>query len=321
MWFGDLVTMKWWNGIWLNEAFATFMEMHATDAFRPEWERWVTFGLARTAAFDTDALSSTRPIEFPVVAPVEAEGMFDILTYEKGAAVVRMLEQYLGEDEFRDGIRAYLTTHAYANTETTDLWDAIEEATGEPVRRIMDTWIFQGGFPVIDVDLVNDGRTLRLRQERFGYAGDLGEGEPEGDEVDARGRRDLGGAPDLQPVLHRGRCHHLREGAARRTDDRHRSGRARRVAAGEHRGHRFLPGAVRARPAGRARRARPTRPLPHRALRAGRRRVGGRARRRPTGPRLPPVGRVVRGRDRPVGVAAHPRRPGLTRPHRRRRCP
>jgi len=181
MWFGDLVTMKWWNGIWLNEAFATFMEMHATDAFRPEWDRWVTFGLARTAAFDTDALSSTRPIEYPVVSPADAEGMFDILTYEKGAAVVRMLEQFLGEDEFRDGIRAYLSANAYGNTETTDLWDAIEDATGEPVRRIMDSWILQGGFPIVDVDLVNDGRTLRLTQERFAYAGDLGEGEPADD--------------------------------------------------------------------------------------------------------------------------------------------
>ncbi len=177
MWFGDLVTMKWWNGIWLNEAFATFMEMHATDAFRPDWERWANFGLARTAAFDTDALRSTRPIEFPVVSPTDAEGMFDILTYEKGAAVVRMLEQYLGKDEFRAGIRHYLRDHAYGNTETTDLWDALEEATGEPVRRIMDSWIFQGGFPLVTVDLVDEGGTLRLSQERFGYAGDLGEGD------------------------------------------------------------------------------------------------------------------------------------------------
>ena len=108
MWFGDLVTMKWWNGIWLNEAFATFMEMKCTDAFRPEWERWVSFGLSRTAAFDVDSLRSTRPIEFEVVSPDDAEGMFDVLTYEKGAAVLRMLEQYLGEDVFRDGIRHYL---------------------------------------------------------------------------------------------------------------------------------------------------------------------------------------------------------------------
>ena len=170
MWFGDLVTMDWWDGIWLNEAFATFMEMHATDAFRPEWDRWVTFGLSRTAAFDTDSLASTRPIEYEVVSPADAEGMFDILTYEKGAAVVRMLEQYLGEDAFRDGIRHYLDTHSYGNTVTTDLWDAIETATGEPVRRIMDSWIFQGGYPVISCETVDDGRTVRLTQRRFRYA-------------------------------------------------------------------------------------------------------------------------------------------------------
>jgi len=169
MWFGDLVTMKWWNGIWLNEAFATFMETKCTDAFRPDWHVWVIFGLSRTAAFEVDALASTRPIEFEVVSPRDAEGMFDVLTYEKGAAVLRMLEQYLGEDEFRDGIRHYLTTHQFGNTETTDLWDAIEASTGEPVRQIMDTWIFQGGYPVVEAELVGP-RTLRLRQERFRYA-------------------------------------------------------------------------------------------------------------------------------------------------------
>jgi puromycin-sensitive aminopeptidase len=169
MWFGDLVTMKWWNGIWLNEAFATFMETKCTDAFRPEWDVWTVFGLARTAAFDVDSLSSTRPIEFEVVSPQDAEGMFDVLTYEKGAAVLRMLEQYLGEDEFRGGIRHYLATHQFANTETTDLWDAIEASTGEPVRQIMDTWIFQGGYPVVEAELVSPGH-LRLRQERFRFA-------------------------------------------------------------------------------------------------------------------------------------------------------
>jgi puromycin-sensitive aminopeptidase len=166
MWFGNLVTMGWWEGIWLNEAFATFMEMKATEAFRPDWNRWVEFGLSRTAAFDTDGLDTTRPIEFPVVSPDEAEGMFDVLTYEKGGAVLRMLEQYLGEDRFREGIRLYLRTHAYGNTVTTDLWDAIEQASGEPVRRVMDTWIYQGGHPVVEVDLVGDTK-LRLRQERF----------------------------------------------------------------------------------------------------------------------------------------------------------
>ncbi len=187
MWFGDLVTMKWWNGIWLNEAFATFMEMLATDAFRPEWDRFTDFGLSRTAAFDVDSLKTTRPIEFEVVSPDDAEGMFDILTYEKGAAVLRMLEQYLGADVFRDGIRHYLSIHQFGNTETTDLWDAISESTGEPVRSIMDSWIFQGGFPVIDVEIVRDdltsgegtgvGGVLKLTQRRYACAGSLGEGE------------------------------------------------------------------------------------------------------------------------------------------------
>jgi puromycin-sensitive aminopeptidase len=171
MWFGDLVTMKWWNGIWLNEAFATFMEMKATDAHRPEWKRWTSFALERTPAFDTDATASTRPVEYEVVSPAEAEGMFDVLTYQKGAAVLRMLEQYLGEEVMRDGIRAYLARHAYGNTDTADLWNAIEEVSGQPARRIMDSWILQGGYPVVGVEPVGDGATLRLTQERFQNAG------------------------------------------------------------------------------------------------------------------------------------------------------
>jgi len=168
MWFGDLVTMKWWEGVWLKEAFATFMEMHATDAWRPDWERWVDFGLSRSAAFDVDALAETRAIEFPVTSPADAEGMYDLLTYEKGAAVVRMLEQYLGEDSFRDGVRHYLRRHSYGTTDTTDLWDALEETSGQPIRRVMDSWIFQGGHPIITVDTV-DSSSIRLSQQRFRY--------------------------------------------------------------------------------------------------------------------------------------------------------
>jgi len=167
MWFGDLVTMEWWNGIWLNEAFATFMEMKATDAFRPEWQRWVDFSLSRTSAFAVDALKSTRPVEFEVVSPEQADDMFDVLTYEKGAAVVRMLEDYVGEQAFQAGIRHYIAANQYANTETTDLWDAIEAQTDAPVRRIMDSWIFQGGFPLISVS--TDGRTVTFTQSRMGY--------------------------------------------------------------------------------------------------------------------------------------------------------
>jgi puromycin-sensitive aminopeptidase len=186
MWFGDLVTMKWWNGIWLNEAFATFMEMTCTDAFRPDWQRWVDFGLSRSAAFDTDALETTRPIEYPVVSPADADGMFDVLTYEKGASVVRMLEQHLGPDGFRAGIRRYMARHQYGNTETSDLWDALEAETGEPVRRIAESWIFHGGFPEVGVEAGSgETSTLRLSQRRFRYA--PGDGAEDADRTEGPG--------------------------------------------------------------------------------------------------------------------------------------
>ena len=165
MWFGDLVTMRWWNGIWLNEAFATFMSMLAVDDMHPEWEIWTLFARQRVNALEVDSLESTRPIEYPVHSPNDASGMFDTLTYTKGGAVLRMLEQYLGRDRFRDGIRRYLRTHAHANTETHDLWDALEEETGEPVRRIMDAWIFQGGYPQVTVTQT-DG-VAHLTQARY----------------------------------------------------------------------------------------------------------------------------------------------------------
>jgi aminopeptidase N len=167
MWFGDLVTMGWWNGIWLNEAFATFMEIAACDAFRPEWQRWTSFGLERSVAFETDSLSATRPVEYEVQSPADCEGMFDVLTYQKGAALLRMLEQYLGADRFRAGVGHYLRTHSYGNTETGDLWDAIEHTSGEPVRRIMDSWIWQPGYPLVSVKA--DGGELVLDQRRFSF--------------------------------------------------------------------------------------------------------------------------------------------------------
>jgi puromycin-sensitive aminopeptidase len=169
MWFGDLVTMKWWNGIWLNEAFATFMEMLAVDAWKPSWKRWDSFGVSRAAAMAVDALKSTRSIEYTVLSPEDCRSMFDVLTYEKGASVLRMLEQYLGADEFRKGISLYLKKHQYANTETGDLWDALQETSNEPVRSLMDSWIFQQGFPMITVEAINSGRTLKLAQQRFFY--------------------------------------------------------------------------------------------------------------------------------------------------------
>ncbi len=172
MWFGDLVTMKWWNGIWLNEAFATFAENKSTDAFRPEWMQWLVMGSDRARSQETDALQSTRPIEFPVASPKEADAMFDVLTYEKGSSVLRMLEQYLGEETFRAGVSHYLKTHSFSNTDNEDLWASLESVSDEPVGEIMKTWIFQGGFPAIDVQSTEGGIELRQSQFRF-----IGEGD------------------------------------------------------------------------------------------------------------------------------------------------
>ncbi len=170
MWFGDLVTMQWWNGIWLNEAFATFAEMKCVHAYRPEWERWLSFSSMRAISQETDALSATRPIEIEVASPEDANAMFDVLTYQKGSSVLRMLEQYLGEEQFQAGVTAYLKQHAYGNTDTPDLWAALEAASGEPVGEIMDTWIFQGGYPRLNVE--RDGENYRLTQEHFRLIGD-----------------------------------------------------------------------------------------------------------------------------------------------------
>ncbi len=164
-WFGNLVTMRWWNGIWLNEAFATFMALLVVDAFRPDWEVWVSFSRQTSVAKEVDALHSTRPIEYEVRSPADAQGMFDVLTYQKGGAVLRMLERYLGAKLFRDGIRGYLKAHEHGNTETHDLWDAIEAASGEPVRRIMDSWIWQGGLPLLAVTSSDAG--VEVSQSRF----------------------------------------------------------------------------------------------------------------------------------------------------------
>ena len=163
-WFGNLVTMEWWEGIWLNEAFATFMQLICTDAFRPQWKTWVGQNFFRDLALQIDGLSSTRAIEFEVVSPDDTQAMFDVLTYEKGASVLRMLEQYLGAEVFRAGMRHYVARHQYANARTTDLWNALEEVSGQPVREMMNSWILQGGHPLVTFA---DGE---LSQMPFSYA-------------------------------------------------------------------------------------------------------------------------------------------------------
>jgi puromycin-sensitive aminopeptidase len=169
MWFGDLVTMEWWEGVWLNEAFATFCAALCIEAFRPEWKTWVDFAIQRDLALQVDGLHTTRPIEYEVISPDDTRGMFDVLTYEKGGSVLRMLELYLGEEVYRDGIRFYLAKHSYANTVTTDLWDALEEVSGQPVRDLMNSFILQGGHPMVSLE------NGRISQQPFAYGPSLAE--------------------------------------------------------------------------------------------------------------------------------------------------
>ena len=165
-WFGNLVTLAWWEGAWLNEAFASFMELKATDTKKPEWKRWLAFGNLEVAgAMTTDQLTTTRPIEFEVNAPDEVDEMFDAITYGKGSAVLRMIEMFIEEDRFRIGVGNYLSKHQYGNTVTPDLWEALDGVCVWPVSEIMDTWIYQRGFPQIDVMRTQDG--LKLSQRRY----------------------------------------------------------------------------------------------------------------------------------------------------------
>lgn len=171
MWFGDLVTMSWWDDLWLNEAFATWMETKSIADWRPEWEHWNAFALDRQSAMATDGLVSTRAIYAQVKNPAQANEMFDVITYQKGAAILRMLEQFVGEETMREGVGRYLRRHAFGNASTADLWAAIGEASTRPVNAIMDTWVHQPGYPLLTVALDANGgeATLSVRQERFLY--------------------------------------------------------------------------------------------------------------------------------------------------------
>ncbi|CAK8674637.1 unnamed protein product [Clavelina lepadiformis] len=170
-WFGNLVTMEWWTHLWLNEGFASFMEYLATDHCHPKfdiWTQFITHDLVR--ALDLDALDNSHPIEVPVGHPDEVDEIFDIISYSKGASVIRMLHNWIGDESFRQGMHAYLTKHAYKNTFTEDLWDALGEASGKPVQRVMTTWTKQMGYPVLDVKCksrTDNSVTLSITQSKF----------------------------------------------------------------------------------------------------------------------------------------------------------
>jgi puromycin-sensitive aminopeptidase len=169
MWYGDLVTMAWWDDLWLNEAFATWMAFHVVDAWKPEWKMWNDFQHHRAAALGLDALAETHPIYVKVRTPSEATQNFDLITYEKGASVVRMIERFLGAETFREGVRRYIRAHGEGNAVAADLWNALAEASGQDVEPVVRAWIEQPGFPLLRLRRSErDGRSwLRFEQERF----------------------------------------------------------------------------------------------------------------------------------------------------------
>src|SRR6184192_3335559 len=176
MWFGDLVTMAWWDNLWLNEGFASWMGTKCTSHFNPQWEVWLRrnsprdpirrVGIAKEQAMEGDARSTTHPIQQPIATEAEANSAFDDITYKKGQSFLRMLESFLGEDVFREGIRRYIAAHKYSNSTTADLWNALSESSGQPIAEIAAGWTEQPGFPMVKVKR-GEGGKVSLTQERF----------------------------------------------------------------------------------------------------------------------------------------------------------
>src|SRR5438067_1962728 len=160
-WFGDLVTMAWWDNLWLNEGFASCMGTKCTAHFNPHWEVWLEksvprdparrIGIPKEQAMEGDARATTHPIQQRALTEAEANNAFDDITYKKGQSFLRMLESFLGEEPFRNGIRRYIHAHQYSNSTTADLWNALSEASGKPVADIAAGWTEQPGFPVVTV--------------------------------------------------------------------------------------------------------------------------------------------------------------------------
>src|SRR5262249_39094047 len=150
-WFGDLVTMKWWDNIWLNEGFATWMELKPSQALHPEWNASVDAVAATNKALRLDALKSTHPIHATASTPQEIDALFDPISYEKAAAVLRMVESYVSPDAFKRGVNVYLRKFAYGNATAEDFWSALQQASGRPVDRIMKSFVDQPGEPLVQV--------------------------------------------------------------------------------------------------------------------------------------------------------------------------
>ncbi|HEV3307221.1 MAG TPA: M1 family aminopeptidase [Candidatus Sulfotelmatobacter sp.] len=170
-WFGDLVTMKWWDDIWLNEGFATWMSSKPIEAWKPEWNFDLDDVSGVGGTMNTDSLANTRPIHQAAETPAQILELFDGIAYGKAAAVLRMLESYLGEDTFRAGVNAYIQKHQYANATADDFWEAQAKTSRKPVDQIMPTFVKQAGVPIVNVKSQCSGNstTITLDQRRYYY--------------------------------------------------------------------------------------------------------------------------------------------------------
>ena len=166
-WFGNLVTMKWWNNLWLNESFATLMEYLATDALHPDWRQWDEFANNEgVAALRRDSIDGVQPVQADVSSPAEISALFDgAIVYAKGGRLLRMMQLWIGDEAFRAGLKQYFTRFKYSNTTGDDLWECLSQASGKDVGALMNTWISQPGYPVVYALL--DNGELTLRQEQF----------------------------------------------------------------------------------------------------------------------------------------------------------
>ena len=165
-WFGNLVTMEWWTHLWLNEGFASYIEYLAIDKLFPHWDIWTQFSNNELGtALRLDALLHTHPIEIPVHHPDEIGEIFDEVSYSKGASIIRMLADYLGEKDFRDGLRHYLKKHSYKNTETFHLWESFEKISKKPVAKMMHNWTSEPGYPVVKAQMIKG--KINFSQSRF----------------------------------------------------------------------------------------------------------------------------------------------------------
>lgn len=175
-WFGNLVTMQWWNDLWLNESFANLMEYVAVDALHPEWNIWLDYVTNESImALRRDSIDGVQSVQVDVSHPDEISTLFDgAIVYAKGGRLLRMIQQYIGHEAFRAGLKSYFAKHAYGNTIGNDLWDALETSSGKQIKSIMNTWISQPGYPVVAIE--RNGDEVTLSQSQF-FVGPHGESD------------------------------------------------------------------------------------------------------------------------------------------------